>query len=144
MIAGQHEAGDAFDVVDADGDRFHAFAEHRGQRRALARAGDLAGKDRFVDVDRHQHDAFARGEIGDLAERAGRQRILRPRHFAQRRRVEFVAEPQRTIGDHDRALRRRHFALGLEVPHARIGLVVEPGLRQEDRRAIRTGLQSRS
>src|SRR6202043_2192736 len=52
---------------------------------------------------------------------------------APRQRVEFVAEPQRAIGNHDRALRRWHFALRVDASQARIGLVVEPGLRQEDR-----------
>ena len=51
-VAGQHETGDTLDVIDADGDRLHAVIDHRRQRGALARTGDLAGKDRLVDVDR--------------------------------------------------------------------------------------------
>ena len=49
-------------------------------------------------------------------------------------RGEFVAEPQRPAGDHDRARRRvRRFCCASRLFMRCVRLVVEPGLRQEDR-----------
>ena len=132
MVAGQHEAGDALDVVDANRHRRHAGIEHGGQRGALPRPGDLRGQHGFVGLHRHEHHALTRREIGDRAECAGRQRVGRPRQFAQRRRRQLIAEAQRPAGDHDGALRRRRFVLRFETLHARGFLVAEPGLRQKN------------
>ena len=145
VVARQHETGDTLDVVDADGDRLHAVAQHRRERRALARAGDLGGEDRFVGIDRHEHDALARREVGNLDERAGGQRVLRPRHFAQRARAELVAEPQRLARDHDRARRQAsRLRCASRLRMRCFGLVVEPGLRQEYRDQPEQDRQRRS
>ena len=59
-IARQHEAADAFHVVDADGHRLHARLHQRRQRRALAGAGDLEREHRLVRLDRGEHHAACR------------------------------------------------------------------------------------
>jgi hypothetical protein len=100
-VARQHEAGDAFDVIDADGDGLHPVPEHGGERGALARAGDLGSKHRLVRLDRREHDMTRGGELGDLAEGSGRERLGRPRHFAQRHGADLVAEAQRFCCNHD-------------------------------------------
>ena len=76
-VARQHEAGDAFDVIDADGDGLHPVPEHGGERGPLARAGDLGSKHRLVRLDGREHDVTGGGEVRDLAEGAGRERLGR-------------------------------------------------------------------
>ena len=129
VVARQHKAADALDVVDADGHRLHAWLDERRQRRALARTGDLEREHRLVRFDGGQHDAAAAcHDVGDLGERAGRQRVRRPRHFLKHRRSELGAEAQRLLGDHDglRRDRLRRFDL-----RAQAGLVVQPDLSDE-------------
>ena len=61
---------------------------------------------------------------------------MRPAGHGSSRSADAVnGSPKRSgrRGDHDGALRRRRFAIGFEASHARGFLVVEPGLRQEDR-----------
>ena len=72
-------------------------------------------------------------QVGDLAECAGRDRILRPRDLAQRRRTELGAEAQRLARDDD-GLRRDRLLVRLEAAHAHLGLAVEPRLRDENRK----------
>ena len=131
MVARQHEAADAADVVDADGDRLHALAHQRRERRALAGAGDLEREHRLVGFHRGEHHAAAAGQnVVDLAEGAGRQRLRRPGNFLQHRGVELGAETQRLRGDHD-GLRGERLFLRLHALRAHVGLVVEPDLRDE-------------
>ena len=76
-IARQHEAGDALDVIDADGHGLHAVLQQRRQGRALAGAGDLGREHRLVRLDRREHDAAAaRGQVADLVEGTGRYGTL--------------------------------------------------------------------
>jgi hypothetical protein len=132
-IARQHEAGDALDIVDADGHGLHAVLQQGRQGRALAGAGDLRREHRLVRLDRREHDApTVRGQIADLVEGAGRHRFFRPLDFAQRHRAEIGAEAQRLRSDDDR-LRRDRLLLRLETLRAHLGLTVEPGLREKHR-----------
>ena len=111
------------------------------QRRALAGAGDFRRQHWFVRLDGAEHDAAAAGQqfLNGL-EAAARQRAFGPRNFAQRRCVEFIAEPQR-LGCHNQRLRRGRLALGLrfQTLHARFGLAVKPCLRDENRHQAENG-----
>ena len=132
-IARQHEAGDALDVVDADGDRLHAVLQQRRQGRALAGAGDLRRQHRLVRLDRREHDAPAvRGQVADLVEGTGRHGSSGQGISRNDVAAELGAEAQRLASNDDR-LRRDRLLLRLETPRAHLGLAVEPGLREKHR-----------
>jgi len=129
VVARQHKAADALDVVDADGHRLHAWLDERRERRTLTRTGNLEREHRFIRFDGSEHDAAATcHDVVDLGERAVRQRIRRPRHFLKHRRSELGAESQRLLRDHDglRRNRLRRFDLRAEA-----GLIVQPDLSDE-------------
>ena len=104
-VARQHEAADAFDIVDADGDGLHAVAQHRRQRGALARAGDLAmpASARSARSRSARRACRSLRTSAILAKAPAGSASSRPRDFAQLRRSELVAEAQRLRRDHDRA-----------------------------------------
>jgi hypothetical protein len=109
----------------------NALTDHRGERRALARSGDLRGENRLVRLDRGEHDAFAaRHQLLDRPEGAGRNGFLRPGDLAQRLRAELHAESQRRARDHNRASHHRLLG-GLHVLEPQLGLAMEPRLRNE-------------
>ena len=87
VIAGQYEAGNALDVVDADGDRLLAgpstaesVARCPGPVIFEARTASLTS----IGISTMRFSAV---KFGDLAESAGRQCVRRPRLLAQRREL---------------------------------------------------------
>ena len=133
MIARQHEAGDTVDVVDPDGDGLHAVLDDGGERRLLPGSGDLRCKDRLVRLDRREHDALAIRRAARRSTRRSRRgsrlRARQPRAGSRARACRSAAASPRPR----RSASRPACASALERLRPQLGLMVEPGLRDEHR-----------
>jgi hypothetical protein len=131
VIARQHEAAYAFDVVDANGHGLHPWLDQGRQRGALARSGYLEREHRLVRFDRGQNDAASSGyNVLDFGVSAARQGIGGPGHLLEHRCVELRAKTQRLLCDDD-SLRCHLRPVRVEILRSHVRLVVEPDLRDE-------------